>query len=346
MKLKKYLALILSLCMMGGAAASLAACGDDSSSGSSPASTETESESGSGDEAAEVNYIFTVTDENGEGVEGVELVLSRLGEEVASGETAEDGKLTGTVAAGEYTLTVVSSSLPAGYLADEYVMDVELTEESATVEIGVTDTTPDGTAKKPYTFIPNDEGAMEIALPASAEVNYIIYRAMGRSLVVECADVEIVYNGVTYQAEDGKIEIELGGSAEDINTGAQIAVKNLTATEKELKMQLVSELGTLENPIVIGDLSEDITLTVEGKETVYLVYTATASGRLSYTVNGTNGAISMYNENSYVMTDEETPYLDLNEGDLIHINVTVDDAKDNEAYEVIFTLALQEAQNG
>ena len=346
MKLKKYLALILSLCVIGGATASLSACGGDDSSSGSPASTNTESESDTGDEAVEVEYTITVQDENGAGVEDVELVISQLGEEVASGATDEDGKLTGTIEAGEYTVSIVSGTLPEGHIADNYALTVNFTEENDTVDFTVIDPTPDGSARKPYPFIPDETGAMEITLPASATVNYIIYRAMGRSLVVECADVEITCNGETYQPENGKIEIQLGGSAEDINTGAQIAVKNLTATEKELKMQLVSELGTWENPIIVTDLTQNVEVTVEGKETVYLLYTATASGRLSYTVNSEQGAIRLYNENSYVMTDEETPYLDLDEGDLIHINVTVDDAKDGETYEVSFTLTLQEAQNG
>ena len=346
MKLKKYLALILSLCVIGGATASLSACGGDDSSSGSPASTNTESESDTGDETVEVEYTVTVQDENGAGVEGVGLVISQLGEDVDSGATDEDGKFTGTIEAGEYKVSIVSGTLPEGHVADNYALTVNFTEENATATFTVIDNTPDGSARKPYPFIPDDTGAMEITLSAGAETHYILYRTMGRTLVVNSADVEIVYNGETYRAVDGVIEIAMEGSAEDINAGGQILVKNLVAMEKTVKMQLVSELGSLENPITVTDLAEAVEITVEGKETVYLLYTATASGRLSYEVNGGQGAIRLYNENSFVMTGEGESYLDLEDGDVIRIYVTAENAKDGETDEVRFTLTLQEAQNG
>ncbi len=333
MKLKKWLLTTLSVGCIGAMALGFAACGDkdgddNEGGGNTPA-------------LADVNYTLVLTDQDGNAVVGAELKLLQGETQIALGTTDSEGKIEGVAKEGEYVVRY--GTLPEGYLADDYTVEVTVSVEDAIVELSAINNIPNGTAGRPFTFIGDALGLMTISVPANATHYYLIPRPMGRNLIVGGENFEIVYDGDSYLPESGETEIVFNSEADDVYATELIAVVNKAATENEIALLLPVPPGSTPEAAIEAILDGEMTATVKGESTVYYTWTATASGTLTGETSSPNGGVYFYNENTYAATSwGASVSIVVNEGDIILIQIGVSGTVDStEVNEITFALTIE-----
>lgn len=299
--LKRLLALVMAVGCFCGAIFGMTACGGDD---------------------AKLTYTITVSDQDGEAVVGAELALLQEETQVSTGTTDDNGQITGTVNAGEYTLQYVE--LPYGYLASEFTT-VSISEGNTSIILTVENNNPNGTEQRPF-FIGVDE--YDIDLSAGETVYYHI-RAIGKTLIVENANVEIVYKGQTYAPESGKIEIlftvdQVSGAPQ---TQTQtFGVVNKSSESQSLTLKWLSPLGSMENPIVMNT-GDGQTAVITGTDIVYYKWTATQNGTFTVSSTNTKNNISLLNLRSMLQTEPtegaQSVSITVVQGDEVRIAVSV-----------------------
>ncbi len=331
--LKKWTMTILSLacaCMM---AFGLAACGGKGKDNSSSSSQD--------DTPIEVAYTLTLTDQDGVAVAGAELRITQEEEDIATGTTDADGKMSGTLMEGDYV--VVFDDLPSGYVGS--VKGITISRNTPAFTVTVENMTPNGSLERPYAFIPDAYGNMEITLPASTSVYYSISRPWGRTVTVEGSDFKLEYvsdagGTVTLTPTAGKIEVALGdGEAANAYEVVKVLLINESATANEIKMILPVPAGSEPSVAIQATLNDVITAEVKGNRTVYYTYTAAAEGTLTISSTDTNAKLYMYNNNTFQATGEEgAKTLTVHVGDVISIQISAKNASGT--VEIPFTLTL------
>ena len=332
MKEKKWIFKALSLGCIGCMAIGLTACGDEEGSSSSN-STPT---------PADVSYTLVLTDQDGNAVVGAELKLLQGETEIASGTTDSNGKITGTAKEGEYVVQYVG--LPMDYLADDYTVEVTVSTSDAIVELSAINATPNGTLERPYTFIPDAAGYMEIAVPGGATHYYQVPRPMGRTLLVEGANFEVVYKDKTYAPQEGITEIAFESDASDTYALEVIAIVNKSTSENAITLGMPVPPGSSADNAIALTLGAETVAEVKGGNNVYYTWTATASGTLTISSSSTGANLYMYNENTYIATEwaAESVTIAVNANDkiLIQVGVTGTPAA-TDVNEIAFTITLE-----
>ena len=205
-------------------------------------------------------------------------------------------------------------------------------------------TWPMGTLNNPYELtvdqIPGTAAIEQIG--AGECLYYNVYGVNGSNLILEDADAYVIYEGVTYTAENGKALVPIAQG--DAQKPAFLAVGNGAAEPKAVVLSFDHTYGTAEHPYEL-QMGEFTTSIEAGNEQgVCYRYTAEAAGvvTLQY-VSGTEGAVCEYllhNQNTYdfrmlsadAVTDEatgmKTVSIQMNEGDVLSLVVSVLPAED------------------
>ncbi|MBQ8685296.1 MAG: hypothetical protein IJ514_03890 [Clostridia bacterium] len=336
---KKFLAVALSLCLMGGAATALTACKEEETP---PPPVETQ----------KVDFTVTVKSDGGTPIEGAQFVMyanidnSKVGDLVTNAE----GKATVNVAVGEYDLELDSASLPAMHFPDQYTWTLDITETANTLEVIAEDISPNGSLERPYYFTVNEDNELSAhnVLAVDATVYFELRNLAGSSLFIDNENVKVVYENVTYEYDAQAEVLEVPLAETDTHTRLKFAIVN-TSEEVEVTLHawLQSPTGSQGNPIILEELGV-ITAEISGADAVYYKWIATGTGTLRVTTESALGDIVVTNNttnqttNKRTVGDEEMPDLELevSEGDEIVIEVNAFGGRDGENYEYDFTLLL------
>ena len=227
MKMKKWItiaaALGLTFCVAG-----LTACGDKG--------------------ASQVDYTITILDQDGDAVAGVTFDVLQGDKTVATLETDENGAASGTLSAGDYTVSYTElPSLEYDANAEtagiEIVTDFSLSTNAPDVTLTIANA-GEGTSLNPYTcyYDVNDEDAEVMVVPtvkANSDNYYEVSRSADRKIYIKQANVTVIYKGVSYNAADGDIEIQSQSPVVgDFNYWAPIQIINETDVDINLIMTL------------------------------------------------------------------------------------------------------------
>ena len=325
MKLKKWILTTLSVGCISSLAIGLTACGGDDNTPT----------------PVDVNYTLVLTDQDGNAIVGAELKLLQGETEIASGTTDANGKITGTAKDGEYVVQYVE--LPMDYLAEDYTVEITVSNADAVVELEAINVAPNGALERPFTFIPDATGYMEITVPSGATHYYQVPRPMGRTLIVEGANFEVVYGETTYTPDDGTTEIAFESDEADTNALELIAVVNKSATENVITLAMPVPAGSTADNAIVATLDTATVAEVKGRNNVYYTWTATESGTLTISSASANANLYMYNENTYRATEwvADTVSIEVNANDKILIQVgATGTLSATDINEITFTLTL------
>jgi hypothetical protein len=222
MKLKKWIALTSALCLTVGITAAATACGGESS----------------------VAFTITVKDQDGDLIEHATLALAQDNKEICELTTDKNGQAVATAKLGEYS--IVYKALPD--LFEGIPTQITLTKDSSDIEITVEDWNF-GSSLEPYVcFYGTDEETGEshdyMTVPtilAYSDAYYTIRFGSARTITVDQADVTIVYDGVSYNAANGSVEIQLLGEVGDMNKHPVIQILNETDMDLEIVITLSAD---------------------------------------------------------------------------------------------------------
>ena len=219
MKMKKWISLASALCLTLGITAATAACGG----------TKT------------VDFTITLKDQDGDLIKNATIALAQNDNEVYELTTDKNGQAVATAKLGEYT--VVYKSLPDSF--EGVSSQITLTASTSEIELTVEDWNF-GSSLNPYAcYYGTDEETDEphdyMTVPpilAYSDDYYAIIFGSARSITVDQADVTIIYDGVSYNAANGDVEIQLLGEVGDSNVHPVIQIINETDMDLEIVITL------------------------------------------------------------------------------------------------------------
>lgn len=319
----------------------LASCGGKSPVESTPAETTASEETTALPEEARVNVSFSVVDQDGNSITEAVLTVLPDSEEGESAllNTDGEGKCSVSLPTGSYTVRF--DVLP------EYVLGIDtpitVTEDMEPVILTVTNNTPNGTEARP--FVINDSTAT-VTVPAGETYHFTLFGGSNRTLTMESPNAEITYNDTVYAPdENGVISVRL--VTESQRDHVFFALKNTASEATEMTISLVSDPGTMDNPMIIEVLGEAITAQVPQEGMVYYKWTATASGTLKVSSSDSINNISLNNITTSRVSDftegKEVETLAVSEGDIVTVVVSVIGGDRNAEFNpVTFTLTLEE----
>ena len=336
--MKKLVCILLTLCLLASAAA-LAACDNgngaetdaQTTAGGNVEETTTAAPTDNAETPSDkLNCTFTVTDQDGTPLGGVTVTLMADGKAVLTVTTGADGKASGAVAAGNYTVSY--ASLPEYHLPDSSTL--KITEQNLNLSLTVTNNTPNGSLSRPFPIL---EENLSVTLPAGETYYFKTHSPSSRIMTVKNANVEILYNEVTYTPVDGMIEFSF--AAESAQSPAMIAVTNRADTAQALILEIASPLGSMDNPHALTAIGESVTADVAEGEVVYYRWIAEKSGMLVVSSDNAINSIEMFNESTSVLSaatnGAEYGYISVSAGDAVQIRVST---KDDSAASVAFVL--------
>lgn len=196
---------------------------------------------------------------------------------------------------------------------------------------------PYGSEERPYE-VKVDTLPAEVTtdlIEAGAGLYYHVYGINGTVIRIEDADASVVYNGVTYTAENGIVTIPVAEGGAD--TPAVLYVSSAAA--KQLTMKIDYEQGTVNRPYAL-QMGEFVTDAAAGKQ-VHYQYTAEAAGvvTLQYVGGADNGGVDylLYNAatgdcrtmSADAVTDAngvKTVSVQMNQGDVLTLTITAESA--------------------
>ena len=219
MKMKKWISLASALCLTLGIAAATAACGG----------------------AKTVDFTITLKDQDGDLIKNATLALAQNDKEICELTTDKNGQAVATAKPGEYS--IVYKALPD--LFEGITTQLTLTKDSSEIEITVEDWNF-GSSLEPYVcyYGTNEETGEShdyMTVPtvlAYSDAYYAIRFGSARTITVDQADVTIIYDGVSYNAANGDVEIQLLGEVGDMNKHPVIQIINETDMDLEIVITL------------------------------------------------------------------------------------------------------------
>ena len=291
--------------------------------------------------ATTVSVSLTVKEEDGTPVPAAVLrILSADDDEAEPTVATTDnaGVANVTLAVGAYTVTF--DTLPEMFVGGTTALTVEEGMEPVTIE--VINNTPDGSEEHPF-FISEDSNSAVI--PAGASHYFTMFSGDRRSIVVDNANIEITMNGVIYKPDETTGRVTVRISSDNPQEHAKFVITNTSTADQTLTIAIASDLGSLDNPIVVTALDE-ITASVPKGLTVYYQWTATETGTLQVTSETPSNDISLHNktggQSSSSTAGGKSTSVAVKAGDVIAINVAANTSA-NQITEVIFTLSMAPA---
>ena len=290
--------------------------------------------------AQKVQVSLTVKDQDGNPMaEAVVTILPANGEGESATLTADnEGKLSVSLPEGEYTVRF--DVLPEYVLGIDTTLTVTAGMEPVTLE--VTDNTPNGSEERP--FVVSDD-SLTVQIPAGTTYHFTLFGANNRTLTYTNTDVILTYKDETYQPNaDGLVELRM--STDSPRDPSFFALTNNGGAETEVALQILSDPGAMDNPIVIETLGEAIVAAVPQDGMVYYKWTATATGIFTVSSADAINNISINNLTTSRVSEysagAESVRLEVSEGDEITVVVSVIGGdKQAEFQNVTFTPDLQ-----
>lgn len=270
---------------------------------------------------------FTVVDSDGNKIEGASFTLKR-GSVTNTLTSGAGGVASCDLVAGEYSVEFDYDTIPSGFQPS--VFSVEVKKDSTSFELILVDNNPNGTADRPYYISENET---PLALLADAEVYYNIRGGAGKTLSIACADVTVKFNGETYEPIDGVISIYIDSEVDAMNA---FSVKNNSNRDLDIVINLVSPLGSMDNPI---EMTEN-TLTVAAYvgTSVWYKWTAASAGVVFVGSSNSRNNISLINETSSAVSESTEgslgEYMMVSEGDVVLISLSAMSSRDDESLTV------------
>ena len=291
------------------------------------------------------DFTITLKDQDGTAIAGavIKLVTSS-GEEACTVTTDGNGAASGSAAVGTYT--AVCHELPFGFIAAD--TSITLTEGTNSFSLSAINNIPNGTQERPFVIV---ESVTEAAIPAATAYYFTLKGAESKTLVIENGNVKLTVGGTVYTPDsDGKIEVLLASDANSIRFGISLLIENTADTENDVTINLISELGSIDNPVSDLALSETITAPVEKESSYYYRWVATAGGTLSVSTDTVGASVQLYNTATMqvVVTDNTGgASVAVNEGDEISIIIESLGIEDiNKAMEPMFTTSPGDERSG
>lgn len=323
----------------------LAACDKgnpaDTTAQDTAAPTEAPTEAPTQPAVEKVSVTLVIKDQDGNVMP--EAVITLLPADEA-GESAtltanEEGSITVSLPEGDYTVRF--DILP------EYVLGIDapltVTAGMEPVVLEVTDNTPNGSTERPFVI---NEDTITLTVPAGVTYNFTLFGGYNRTLTVKDAGVEVIYKDETI-APDANGEIAVRIVTDSPRDHAYFALTNKSGDTREITVTIVSDPGTMENPIAIEALGESITANVPQDGMVYYKWTATAAGTITVSSVDTINNICINNLTTSQVSDfsggDESISLTVSAGDEITVVVSVIGGdKQAETQPVTFTVSFAE----
>ena len=290
---------------------------DDTSAQATEAPTEAPTDA----PVVKVDVILTIKDQDGIPMnEAVITILPENGEGESATLTAnEEGTVTVSLPEGEYTVRF--DILP------EYVLGIDTKITVVTgmepVALEVTNNTPNGSEDRPFVIT---EDTVTVKIPAGVTYHFTLFGANNRTLTYTNGEVSVLYKGETYQPDANGL-MELRMSTESPRDPSFFALTNTGASEIELTVQILSDPGAMDNPIVVEALGEPITANVPQGDMLYYKWTAITTGTLTVASADTINNISLNNLTTSQVSNfsegAESVNISVTEGDVITIVVSV-----------------------
>lgn len=342
MKSTRLIMLLLTVLL---SAAILVACNGDT-----PADTTTTDSTTSADvtteaptDAAPEKVTVTITIKDQDGNVMPEAVITLLPEDDA-GESAtmtanEEGTITLALPEGNYTVRF--DILPEYVLGISTTLTVTAGMEPVVLE--VTDNTPNGSTDRPFVI---SEDTITLTVPAGVTYNFTLFGGYNRTLTIKDAGAEVIYKDETF-VPDANGEIAVRIVTDSPRDHAYFALTNKSGDTREITVTVVSDPGTMDNPIAIETLGQSITANVPQDGMVYYKWTATAAGTITVSSADTINNICINNLTTSQVSDfsagGESVSLTVSAGDVITVVVSVIGGdKQAESQPVTFTVSFAE----
>ena len=269
-------------------------------------------------ENKDVDLTITVTLDDGTPLSGVKINLASksASKDVVSGA---DGKVKVTLEPGNYAITYDYDTIPEYCTPDTFGVKIE--EGMTTLSLVIVDNQPDGSAEKPFYI---SESTTEITVEPGQEIFFNYRGTTAKYVRVYHADAVVYYDGEVGTAVDGVTNLLLQPA--DVGRISTFSVKNTSDTAFTTTMELIAPLGTIENPIVLGENSA--TVTVEPEQMLYYSWTADKDGMLVLATPTERNSITLTKtlENDVLViavTDgSAAAYLPVSAGDVITLGIS------------------------
>lgn len=267
------------------------------------------------------NVTLVIKDQDGNPMTEAVVTILPTNEQ---GESAtltvnQEGTASVTLPEGEYTIRY--DVLPEYVLGIDTPLTVTVGMEPVVLE--VTDNTPNGSVERPFVI---NEDTLTISVPSGETYNFTLFGGYNRTLTVSDAGAEITFKEETYTPDaDGTISVRI--VTDSPRDHACVALTNKSGETRDFTLTLVSDPGTMDNPIVIESLNETITACVPQDGMLYYKWIATSAGTLTVTSTDTINNISINNLTTSQVSDfsngGESVSLSVSAGDEITIVVSV-----------------------
>jgi hypothetical protein len=286
-----------------------------------------------------VNLTFSIKDQDGNSVTEATVTILPVGGEGESATLTTDGEgsMTVLLPVGQYTVRF--DVLPEYVLGIDTTITVTPGMESVTLE--VTDNTPNGSEARPFVI---NEDTLTVTIPAGTTYHFTLFGGYNRTLTVKDANSEITYKTEVYTPnKDGEIAVRI--VTDSPRDHAFFALTNKSEEAREITVNILSDPGTMDNPIVIETLGESITANVPQDGMVYYQWTATATGTLTASSTDAINNICINNLITSQVSESsaggESVSLAVTEGDVITVVVSaIGGDKQAESQPVTFTLSI------
>ncbi len=171
--------------------------------------------------------------------------------------------------------------------------------ESSEPEIPVPDGS--GTLEDPYLYIPQEnEPVRTLPIQPGTSMFYNIYRVGGMDLTIMADGVYVVYEGVTYTAENGVLTLHVDNAL--ASTPILFEIGNTGTEACSFSLMFASPLGSMSNPEIKEDMTADSVVSLEeGNEIGYFYrHVATQDGTIRFYLSATvDSVIVVTNFRSY-----------------------------------------------
>lgn len=176
-------------------------------------------------------------------------------------------------------------------------------------------------------------GEFQATVKAGEYANYDLYRFVDMVLTIQSEDAYVVYNGKVYWPEDGVVSFALVYN-NGYNFPCSFAIGNSSDEELTFDVQLGTPAGEYGNPTKLSLGTFTTNLEAGDEDGYWYTYTASKSGTFTITLNSCTSDcailvqkmdVSGTVQEALYSIDSNTVSLKVEAGDVISINVGVDD---------------------
>ena len=161
-----------------------------------------------------------------------------------------------------------------------------------------------GTKDDPYLELPkiSDDymSVTTVSIPAGKTVHYGIQRVVGTILTIENANAYVVYDGKRYDANGGKVSLEVVDAKALASDNIKFEIGNKGGVAASFKLIFTNKTGSRENPTVIKTTGTNNTVNLEADNSVghYYKYVAEKAGKLRFYISSNADSVISVTDNS------------------------------------------------